>query len=173
MYCTYFLFLVSYSLPPSSQRFPATVFYYCLYKSRSFSQKKKNSESYSVILKWGYKLLCKSLLITEYSGHLPLKSRSFFRRLTGTQRHWALSPALSWASWAFLSWASHTSLALFSKMGVAEYFLWYFLPLETKSASMQSLPGILSAQQPFISHPYPISLFTWDFSWVSQAPTAL
>lgn len=25
-------------------------------------------------------------------------------------------------------------------MGIAEYFLWFFLPLETKSASMQSLP---------------------------------
>lgn len=98
MYCTYFLIFSFILPPPSSQPFTATVFYYCWYKSRSLSQKK--SESYSVILKWGYKLLCKSLLITEYSGHVPLKSWSFFRMLTGTQKLQALFPTLWCASWA-------------------------------------------------------------------------
>lgn len=102
MYCTYFLFLVSYSLPPaSSQPFSATVFYYCWYKSRSFSQKK--SESYSVLLKWGSMLLCKSLLITEYSGHVPPKSWSFLGMLMGhkgSELHLPLYHVLPGHFWA-------------------------------------------------------------------------
>lgn len=192
MYCTYFLFLVSYSLPLPLHSPSLKQYFITAYRNPGhFHKKKKKSESYSVILKLGYKLLCKSLLITEYSGHVPLKSWSFFRRLTGTPRLRPLSPTLPCASWAFLSWTSHISLALFSKMGRAEYFLWLFLPLEakcfnakpassvshatapTRTQNFWCCPGILSAQQPFIFHPYPMSLFTWDFSWVSQAPTAL
>lgn len=84
-------------------------------------------------------------------------------------------------------------LTPFCKTGLAKYFLWFFLPLEQRmlqskpassvdgSCQVQLLQltqnlccchGILPAQ-PFISHPYPTSLFTWDCSRVSQAPTAL
>lgn len=87
-------------------------------------------------------LLCKSLLITKYTGHVSPKSWSFLGTLTGTKRLRALFPTLSCASWVSLSWTSHISLALFSKMGIAEYFLWVYLPLETKSASVQSLPPL-------------------------------
>lgn len=127
-------------------------------------------------------LLCKSLLITEYSGHVPPESWSFL----GADWDTKASSSVSYFIMCFLGISELSiSLAPFSKTGVAEYFLWCFLPLETKSPSMQSLPllwrdhvkcncsnsqnfwychGVLSAQQPFISHTYPNRLFTCAFS---------